>query len=51
MPDGVVAGLASQSVRAHARMSLAEAHYGLVVTSVPKVPIWKACDLNALHCM
>jgi len=24
---------------------------GLVVTSVPKVPIWKGCDFNALHCM
>ncbi len=26
-------------------------HSGLVVTSVPKVPIWKAYDLNALHRM
>jgi len=24
---------------------------GLVVTSVPKVPIWKACEINALHCI
>ncbi len=24
---------------------------GLVVTSVPKVPIWKACEFNALHRM
>jgi hypothetical protein len=25
------------------------AHYGLVVTTVPKVPIWKVCDFNALR--
>jgi len=29
----------------------AAAQVGLVVTSVPKVPIWKACELNALHRM
>ena len=25
-----------------------QAHHGLVVTPVPKVPIWKACDFNVL---
>lgn len=26
-------------------------YLGLVVTCVPKVPLWKACSFNALHCM
>jgi len=29
----------------------AAAQVGLVVTSVPKVPIWRACEFNALHRM